>query len=323
MANSLHADILYDYLVCGDAQQTIADNYGMSQSDVSKLLREEYGINKYNTKWGRGKHNQAGKYPNLSYDDICAFIDSGSMDLDAWLGGSDGGYYEEDYDDGYDDSYDDGYAEDDSYDDGYDADDSYDSNGGGGNGGYSGGNYGNGGGYQAPQHGSSGRRVTYVNPDDYTYEGPARSNGGRKVTYVNPDDYDDDGNYRGSGGGMSGSARGLLLILGIIILAAGWGIKKLADSENLFGLYLKLLWDVGYLWYGFIPGLIYGFFNYLGTRSIGAVLTNHALYTWTGLGYVIAGIVFFVKYTAFFPALILVLLGLIIGFAGYKLFFRG
>lgn len=304
MANSLHADILYDYLVCGESQQDIADNYGISQKEVSDLLRLEYGINKHNTKFGRGKHNQAGKYPNLSYDDICAYIDSGSMDLDAWLAGADGGYYEEDYDDGgYDDGYDDsGY--DDSYDGGYN-DGGYDDGNGGsyGNGGYNGGggSYGNGGGYQAPQRGGSGRRVTYVNPDDY----------------------DDDGNYRGSGGGMSGSARGLLLILGAVILAVGWGIKKLADSENLFGLYLKLLWDVGYLWYGFIPGLIYGFFNYLGTRSIGAVLTNHALYTWTGLGYVVAGIVFFVKYTAFFPALILVVLGLVIGFAGYKLFFRG
>ena len=107
MANNFHADILYDYLVEGFSQQDIADRYGEEQSEISRIIREEYGLNRGNVKWGKGANNQRGKYSFLTYDDICAFIDSGSMDIDDWRGGNNGqNDYTEEYDNGYEDNYD-------------------------------------------------------------------------------------------------------------------------------------------------------------------------------------------------------------------------
>ena len=50
MANNFHADILYDYLVEGFSQQDIADRYGEEQSEISRIIREEYGLNRGNVK---------------------------------------------------------------------------------------------------------------------------------------------------------------------------------------------------------------------------------------------------------------------------------
>ena len=91
---SRDADMLYDYLVSGNSQQTIADDFNMTQPEVSDLFRNRYGLNKGNVKWGKGSNNYSGKYSDLSYDDICAFVDSGSRDFDSWY--SDLDDYEED-----------------------------------------------------------------------------------------------------------------------------------------------------------------------------------------------------------------------------------
>ena len=98
--NSLDVDILYDYLVTGDSQQMIADRYNLTQREISNILTKNYGVNKGNVAWGTGSANQKGKYSNLSYDDICDFVNSG-CDFDEWLDDNDDDFYEdEDY---YDD----------------------------------------------------------------------------------------------------------------------------------------------------------------------------------------------------------------------------
>ena len=119
MANkNLDVDILYDYLVDGDSQQTIADRYDMNQRDISNILTKDYGLNKGNVAWGTGKNNQKGCYSHLSYDDISDFVNSGSRDIDDWIENRYGN--SDDYDDNYDDDYANDYDAD--YDDDYDDD---------------------------------------------------------------------------------------------------------------------------------------------------------------------------------------------------------
>ena len=71
--NSIDAEILYDYLVSGMSQSDIADNFDLTQPKVSQIIHS-YGINKGNSQWGKGSRNQAGKFPDLSFDDICDFV---------------------------------------------------------------------------------------------------------------------------------------------------------------------------------------------------------------------------------------------------------
>lgn len=119
MANkNIDIDIIYDYLVQGDSQQTIADNYGFNQREISNILTKEYGLNKGNTAWGTGRNNQKGRYSHLSYEDIEDFVYSGSNDIDDWLanryGDSDGRY--DDYNDYDDYDSDEDYPDNDNYD---------------------------------------------------------------------------------------------------------------------------------------------------------------------------------------------------------------
>lgn len=109
---NLDVDIVYDYLVEGDSQQTIADRYDMNQRDISNILTKDYGLNKGNVKWGTGSANQKGQYGHLSYDDISDFVRSGSDDIDEWLSNRYGDS-DNDYDDDYDDYDDYGDNEDD------------------------------------------------------------------------------------------------------------------------------------------------------------------------------------------------------------------
>ncbi len=297
MSNNLHADILYDYLVEGFSQQDIANNYGITQSEVSKIIRERYGLNKGNKKWGKGSTNQLGQYPDLSYDDICDFIASGSKDLDGWLNGD--GYD----DDGYDDDYDDDGCDDSCDDDYEDADENY-------NGGYQNNTY--------SGSGSQSNNQSYSQPYNQSYNHPQPTNR-KTVRYVNPDDYDDNGNYRRSG--LSIDARVFMLILGVVIFGAGWLVSKLGNTTGTFGLYLQILWHSNFLWWGIVTGGIFGFLKYSSCRNLGEVLTTCGTWAWMGAGYVIGGIVFYVKYAYLIPALMLAALGVIIGFIGYKLFY--
>ena len=82
---NIDVDIIYDYIVEGRSQNDIADDYGLTQSEISKKLREDYGFNKWNTAWGTGKANQSGRYSFLNYEDIEDFVDSGSKNIDRWL----------------------------------------------------------------------------------------------------------------------------------------------------------------------------------------------------------------------------------------------
>lgn len=278
MANSFHADILYDYLVEGLSQQDIADRYGEEQAEISRIIREDYGLNKGNVKWGKGANNQRGKYSFLSYDDICAFIDSGSMDIDDWLGG-DGGCdnYTEEYDNQYNDNYDNNYNN----------------------------NYSN-------TYNQSYQNNTYTNTNQY---GTSK----KRVRYVNPDDYDDNGNYHGSKGSMDG--RLVLLGLGVIILALGWLVSKIGNNGGILGQSVQILWHSDYLWWGVATGGIFGFLKYQSCKSLGEVFTTCGTWAWTGLGYVVGAVLFFVNYGIFLPALMLGLLGVIIFLIGYKFFY--
>ncbi len=283
MANNFHADILYDYLVEGLPQQDIADRYGVNQSEISEIIRETYGLNRGNVKWGKGANNQKGKYSFLSYDDICAFIDSGSMDIDEWLGGNDGyDNYTEEYNNEYEDNYDNSY-------DNNNYSDTYSNN-----------NY------------SNTYNPSYSNNSQY-------GTGKRRVRYVNPDDYDDNGNYRGSRGSMDG--RIVLLGLGVVILILGWLVSKLGNNGGILGQSIQILWHSDYLWWGVATGGIFGFIKYQSSRNLGEVFTTCGTWAWTGLGYVIGAVLFFVNYGIFLPALMLGLLGAIIFLIGYKLFY--
>ncbi|MBE7013686.1 MAG: hypothetical protein E7419_00585 [Ruminococcaceae bacterium] len=276
MANNFHADILYDYLVEGFSQQDIADRYGEEQSEISRIIREEYGLNRGNVKWGKGANNQRGKYSFLTYDDICAFIDSGSMDIDDWLGGNNGqNDYTEEYDNGYEDNYDNSYN-----------------------------NYNN----------------NYSDTYNQSYNNNSQYRGTkRKVTYVNPDDYDDNGNYRGSKGSADG--RLVLLGLGVIILFLGWLVSKIGNNGGILGQSIQILWHSDYLWWGVATGGIFGFIKYQSCKSLGEVFTTCGTWAWTGLGYVVGAVLFFLNYGLFLPALMLGLLGAIIFLIGYKLFY--
>ena len=276
MANNFHADILYDYLVEGFSQQDIADRYGEEQSEISRIIREEYGLNRGNVKWGKGANNQRGKYSFLTYDDICAFIDSGSMDIDDWLGGNNGqNDYTEEYDNGYEDNYDNSYN-----------------------------NYNN----------------NYSDTYNQSYSNNSQYRGTkRKVTYVNPDDYDDNGNYRGSKGSADG--RLVLLGLGVIILFLGWLVSKIGNNGGILGQSIQILWHSDYLWWGVATGGIFGFIKYQSCKSLGEVFTTCGTWAWTGLGYVVGAVLFFLNYGLFLPALMLGLLGVIIFLIGYKLFY--
>lgn len=276
MANNYHADILYDYLVEGFSQQDIADRYGEEQSEISRIIREEYGLNRGNVKWGKGANNQRGKYSFLTYDDICAFIDSGSMDIDDWLGGNNGqNDYTEEYDNGYEDNYDNSYN---NYNNNY----------------------------------SDTYNQSYNNNSQYRETK-------RKVTYVNPDDYDDNGNYRGSKGSADG--RLVLLGLGVIILFLGWLVSKIGNNGGILGQSIQILWHSDYLWWGVATGGIFGFIKYQSCKSLGEVFTTCGTWAWTGLGYVVGAVLFFLNYGLFLPALMLGLLGVIIFLIGYKLFY--
>lgn len=276
MANNFHADILYDYLVEGFSQQDIADRYGEEQSEISRIIREEYGLNRGNVKWGKGANNQRGKYSFLTYDDICAFIDSGSMDIDDWLGGNNGqNDYTEEYDNGYGDNYDNSYN-----------------------------NYNN----------------NYSDTYNQSYSNNSQYRGTkRKVTYVNPDDYDDNGNYRGSKGSADG--RLVLLGLGVIILFLGWLVSKIGNNGGILGQSIQILWHSDYLWWGVATGGIFGFIKYQSCKSLGEVFTTCGTWAWTGLGYVVGAVLFFLNYGLFLPALMLGILGVIIFLIGYKLFY--
>ncbi len=276
MANNFHADILYDYLVEGFSQQDIADRYGEEQSEISRIIREEYGLNRGNVKWGKGANNQRGKYSFLTYDDICAFIDSGSMDIDDWLGGNNGqNDYTEEYDNGYEDNYDNSYN-----------------------------NYNN----------------NYSDTYNQSYNNNSQYRGTkRKVTYVNPDDYDDNGNYRGSKGSADG--RLVLLGLGVIILFLGWLVSKIGNNGGILGQSIQILWHSDYLWWGVATGGIFGFIKYQSCKSLGEVFATCGTWAWTGLGYVVGAVLFFLNYGLFLPALMLGLLGVIIFLIGYKLFY--
>ena len=98
---NVDVDIIYDYIVEGHSQDDIANDYGFTQSEISKKLREDYGFNKGNTAWGTGKANQSGKYSFLNYEDIEDFVDSGSKNIDRWLDDRDSqdDYEDEDYND--------------------------------------------------------------------------------------------------------------------------------------------------------------------------------------------------------------------------------
>lgn len=276
MANNFHADILYDYLVEGFSQQDIADRYEEEQSEISRIIREEYGLNRGNVKWGKGANNQRGKYSFLTYDDICAFIDSGSMDIDDWLGGNNGqNDYTEEYDNGYEDNYDNSYN-----------------------------NYNN----------------NYSDTYNQSYNNNSQYRGTkRKVTYVNPDDYDDNGNYRGSKGSADG--RLVLLGLGVIILFLGWLVSKIGNNGGILGQSIQILWHSDYLWWGVATGGIFGFIKYQSCKSLGEVFTTCGTWAWTGLGYVVGAVLFFLNYGLFLPALMLGLLGAVIFLIGYKLFY--
>ena len=276
MANNYHADILYDYLVEGFSQQDIADRYGEEQSEISRIIREEYGLNRGNVKWGKGANNQRGKYSFLTYDDICAFIDSGSMDIDDWLGGNNGqNDYTEEYDNGYEDNYDNSYN-----------------------------NYNN----------------NYSDTYNQSYNNNSQYRGTkRKVTYVNPDDYDDNGNYRGSKGSADG--RLVFLGLGVIILFLGWLVSKIGNNGGILGQSIQILWHSDYLWWGVATGGIFGFIKYQSCKSLGEVFATCGTWAWTGLGYVVGAVLFFLNYGLFLPALMLGLLGVIIFLIGYKLFY--
>jgi hypothetical protein len=109
MARKQDVDIIYDYIVEGDSQQSIADTYGLNQKEVSNRLTKDYGFNKGNVAWGTGANNDKGRYSNATREDIEDFIDSGSDDFESW--------YNNRYDnDGYDDYEDSDYDEDNDYD---------------------------------------------------------------------------------------------------------------------------------------------------------------------------------------------------------------
>lgn len=93
---NIDVDIIYDYIVEGRSQNDIADDYCLTQSEISRKLREDYGFNKGNTAWGTGKSNQSGRYSFLNYEDIEDFVDSGSTNIDKWL---DDRNNQDDYDD--------------------------------------------------------------------------------------------------------------------------------------------------------------------------------------------------------------------------------
>ena len=105
---NIDVDIIYDYIVEGRSQNDIADDYGLTQSEISRKLREDYGFNKGNTAWGTGKANQSGRYSFLNYEDIEDFVDSGSKNIDRWLD-------DRNSQDSYDDYDDNDYEEDNNY----------------------------------------------------------------------------------------------------------------------------------------------------------------------------------------------------------------
>ncbi len=305
MANQFDADILYEYLVLGYAQTRIAQEHGITQSEVSKLIRA-YHLNEGNVAYGNGDCNQRGRYSNVSYDTICDFIDSGAYSFDEWLGGGDeyyddGEYYEadEEYYDGeeayYEEPDNSGYNE------------SYNSP-------------------QQPQY-RNGRKVTYVNVDEIEDDGEPLYRNGRKVTYVNPDDYDDDGNYIGGGGAGSSKGRMMLIIIALIIFGGSWLIKKYSDSSVIVAS-LIVLWRTKYLLYGLLPGVIFGLLKYFSCRSLREVLSTCGTWTWTALGLIVSGIAFFAKFSgadsgaALAAAFVMIIPGALIGFIGYKLFYR-
>ena len=115
MANkNLDVDIVYDYLVDGDSQQTIADRYDMNQREISNILTKDYGLNKGNVAWGTGSANQKGQYSHLSYEDISDFVYSGSDDIDDWLANR-GRNNSNNYDDYDEDDYDYDYNNENDY----------------------------------------------------------------------------------------------------------------------------------------------------------------------------------------------------------------
>ena len=292
MANSLHAEILYSYLVEGESQQSIADRVGIPQSQISQLVREEYGLNKGNRKFGKGNKNQSGRYSDLSYDDICAFIDSGSRDIDAWLSGNDNGY-EDDYEEEYEEEY---YDEDDS-------DDYYDDPQPSGGQGYGNNSYNS----NVPQPMNS-----------YSSNQPYVSRSGKKQTYVNVDNY----SRTAPPSKTVIDGRIVLLCLGIVILFVGYLVNKLGSSGSVFGNALTILWKSEFLWIGVVAGGFMGCVNYSRTRTISGAICDVSTWSWTGVAYFSAGIVFFVKYGLFLPSLILAALGVVIFFVGLKLFYR-
>ena len=266
---SRDADMLYDYLVSGNSQQTIADDFNMTQPEVSDLFRNRYGLNKGNVKWGKGANNYAGKYPDLSYDDICDFVNSGSDDFDNWYSGGDD-YYNDDYEDTYDNTDD---VEDSDYEE--------------------------------------------LIPNSYSSSASASNNrgtrsenrGSRKVTYVNSDNSND------TWGNIVALAF-LILICFVLWLLEGFNSNNLSIWDS-----FKFIYYSGYLWPSFSLGVVYGLVRFIMSKDLKGVFTNSGIYAWTCVGFIGSGVKCYIDTQVFLPSVMLGVLGLIIGFVGYKLFY--
>lgn len=279
---SRDADMLYDYLVSGFSQSKIADDYGMSQPDVSDLFCKRYGLNKGNTKWGKGKNNYSGKFPDLTYDELCDFVNSGSYDFDNWYNGGD-------------DYYDDDYDEEEYYEEEDDTEDNT---------------------YETPVNNSyspvSNSSVTSNSGNSHSYSNNNNSQsnrGQRKVTYVNTNNSND--------------AWGNIIALGFLALICFvlWLVEGF--SSNNVGIWdsLKFIYYSGYLWPSFSLGVIYGIVRFIMSKDLKDVFTCTGLYAWTGVGFVASAIKCYFDTQVFMPSIVLGVIGLIIGFVGYKLFY--